>query len=298
MKRTSIQLPEEQPMESSGRETASKRGKKRATIDPKTRDGIQSTKKEEEATDIDSILLEVEACRNRFRKSLAITRQKLPKKEVKKIRLEHEIYDQEVADGVFTPTSEQVDALNLVPHFDPLKQISFRKIKQTENVKRKPPPGISEEEYEQMFEIARKKCEEDYDEKYKVFAQQFAAPEGDHTTSHFITRQPTSSSMLQRAVGQLQHQIEIIKNQTETLNRHISLLEKAKSKIEIEIDSIESTAIPWKKEQIEKYYAEHPECDRRLRQPGLKRQSSIYMSSSKLTKAFSFSAVPDALKLI
>lgn len=235
--------------------------------------------KSETHTPVTPEVSEYEARSSRL-KNLLLSSSKRTKQKVKKKidpnKLKHAKFQREVEAGLYQPTDEETNQIVLVPHFENVKFYKFQKVeskkeeKKLDVTRKKSSFRLTEEQYNQIQEEMAKEAEKIYEQNLpKQFQKKFAPKTQKQKQPDLSLQTPqddflarnNSCDLLRKAITKLDNEIKMIENQDTVLAAHLTLLDKAKQRLELTVQcSIE--AIQWEKQKIEEFYQTHPDVPR------------------------------------
>jgi hypothetical protein len=151
-------------------------------------------------------------------------------------------FEEEVENGMWSPTDEDVDRLVLIPHFKP------RQLREHYGVRAGGRGSQNRDEHEKIVSAARKRAIIAYTRAFGRDVGPFPPERGE-------------CDELRKKVRKLAADVRVVEKQNEALNAHLALLRKAKETLECQAQCAVE-AIKWEREQIETQRRRRPSIAR------------------------------------
>ena len=174
----------------------------------------------------------------------------------------HEIFQEQVASGYFSPSKESVDKLVLIPHFDPPNlELFLEKTTQylvrpkKKNVLKKADMVLSTDELQICKDKARKEAlllqSNTIDRKIEIISSKSFGklPFPDEK----LENDEDTLSVLRKGYRELLSDVERLEKQNQTLKAHLQLLERAKQSLLV-TEQCAIQGIDWQLQQIQNHY--------------------------------------------
>lgn len=162
-------------------------------------------------------------------------------------------FREEVAAGKFKATDDDLENLILVPHFEPVEVLvpSYPLTPKPASKKKIPPKNISKDKLTDIKDKSKNKSKQIYAKKMRNYMSdlmnQSISQDENNDSKERATKTPKKTYItipkmdrdeLEVQYINLEHNLNILIRQNEALNSHLLLLEKAKSQLSIQKNSL------------------------------------------------------------